>query len=222
MKHSHTIPTPHHNLTPVHYYGYTLIEVLVALMVFSILTATTSYTLYNTFHTKKLVSLQSDQLNELQLAILILQRDLKQIIERSSYGNDMAFYPPFIGNSDYIEFTRDGVMNPDRHPNSNLRRIAYLCKNKQLIRQQWQRVDTPNRNKDYSKRILLKNLDHCSFAFLSKNLEILNIWRAARVQENQQKAVLPLGIKFNFIVPNWGKLNLIFSVPVSQNSLKNV
>ena len=73
-------------------HGFTLIEVMVALAVFAILSAMTSQALYHAFDTRARVNEQANQLNAIQLAMTLIRRDTQQIIERSIYGNDMHIF----------------------------------------------------------------------------------------------------------------------------------
>ncbi len=92
--------------------GYTLLEVLVALAVFAILSTITASAMYNAFTTRSHVNLQTDQLNSLQIAITLITRDTEQLVERSVLDHDMHSVAPFIGEPSYLEFTRGGDVNP--------------------------------------------------------------------------------------------------------------
>lgn len=193
--------------------GYTLIEVMVALAVFAILAAITSQALYHAFDTRARVNVQANQLNDIQLAIALLSRDTEQVIDRSIRGNEMHLFPPFIGQPHYFEFTRDGLVNPGGvELRSTLKRIAFLCMGKKLVRRSWESLDTPSR-KNYRDKILLNNLDECSFAYLTNARQILTEWREYAVQQNQKKETLPLAIQVNLNIHNWGKMSLLFAVP---------
>src|SRR5438105_632303 len=92
--------------------GFTLIEILIALAVFAILATITTSVLYNAFTTRARVNEQSALLTELQLAISLIQQDTRQTIERPIRSNEMRLFPAFIGQAHYVEFTRDGNVNP--------------------------------------------------------------------------------------------------------------
>ena len=157
--------------------GYTLLEILIALAVFAILSTITASAMYNAFDTRSRVNIQANQLNVIQLALTIIEKDTEQIVERAANGNDMRVYPPFVGHKTYLEFTRGGLVNPNNiEARSTLKRIAYVCNGKKLIRRSWERLDSPNRS-THQDRILVDNLDECRFAYLANNREILPEWR---------------------------------------------
>ena len=192
--------------------GYTLLEIMVALAVFAILAAITGSAMYHAFDTRARVNVQAQQLNAVQLTLTLIARDTEQVVERAMRGNEMRSFPPFIGQSHYLEFTRGGLTNPNgTELRSTLKRIAYSCKGKKLVRRSWESLDTTNRN-DYSDKVLLDNLDDCSFAYLSRSRQILPEWRAYAVQQNQKKETLPMAIKFSLTIHNWGNMSLLFTI----------
>lgn len=184
-------------------YGFTLIEILIALAVFAILATITSSAIYHAFNTRARVTLQADRLSALQLAIAILHRDTQQIVARSVRGNKLNISRPFVGQPHYFEFTRGGHANPNGlERRSTLTREAFLCHDSQLIRRRWDTLDGPSRSL-YQDRILLDNLTKCQFAYLAQNQQMLPDWKAA---------TLPAAIQLSANVTNWGKISLLFMV----------
>lgn len=193
--------------------GFTLIEILVALAVFAILATLTSSAMYYAFNTKERVSEQAERLNTLQLALTLVQRDIEQIIPREVRGNEMQVFSTFIGETQYVEFTRSGFPNPkNEEKRSTLKRIALLCKDNKLIRRSWAELDTINR-KRYRDKILIEGVLHCKFGYLNSSLQVLSEWRANAIQQNQHAEPLPKAIQFNFTLQDWDKISLLFIIP---------
>ena len=193
--------------------GYTLIEIMIALMVFAILSTITARAMYHAFDTRARVNVQANELNTVQLALMLITRDTEQVVERAVRGSDLRTYPPFVGRSTYIEFTRGGLVNPNGlEPRSTLQRIAYVCSGKKLIRRSWDSLDTPTRSQHQDK-ILLDNLDECKFAFLANNRQVLPEWRAYALQQNQKNETLPIAIQFTLTLHDWGNMSLLFAIP---------
>jgi general secretion pathway protein J len=193
--------------------GFTLLEILIALSVFAILATITSSAMYHAFNTRALVTKQADRLSTLQLAMALIQRDTQQITQRSVRGNQLHLFPAFTGQSQYLEFTRGGAVNPDGSVlRSTLMRIAFLCRNGQLVRRSWEALDTPYRNK-YQDKVLLNNLDQCKFAYLMHNHQVLSEWHENALRENQRKESLPTAIQFTFNLTDWGNMSLLFVIP---------
>lgn len=195
------------------YQGFTLIEILIALTVFAILATITSSTLYYAFTARTRVNEQADRLNTLQLAVSIIQQDISQIIERPIRGNEMRLFPAFVGQPQYLEFTRDGVINPGSiEKRSNLKRIALVCQDNKLLRRTWASLDPLDRNID-EDRELINNLSGCNFNYLNQNLQVLTEWHEQAVSQNQRQEPLPKAIQLNLKLNDWGKFNLLFIIP---------
>lgn len=193
--------------------GFTLIEILIALSVFAILATITSSAMYHAFNTRTRVSMQADRLSQLQLAMALIQRDTQQIIERSVRGNELHLFPPFIGQPNYLEFTRGGSINTTENaPGSTLKRVAYLCRGSQLIRRSWNILDTPNR-KQFQDKPLLNNLTECHIAYLAHNQQVLPTWHEYALKQDQRQETLPSAIQFTLHLNDWGNMSLLFIIP---------
>ena len=196
-----------------HTLGFTLLEILVALSVFVILATMTSSAMYHAFNTRALVTAQADRLSTLQLAMALIKRDTQQIVERSVHDSQQHVFPAFIGRSNYVEFTRSGEVNPaDSEQRSTLIRIAFLCRNDQLVRRRWETPDTPHRG-TYQDKVLLSHLSQCRFAYLDHNQQVLSEWHENAVKQNQHKESLPNAIQFTLNLTYWGDMSLLFVIP---------
>lgn len=193
--------------------GYTLLEVLVALTVFAILATITASAMYHAFNTRERVNIQANQLNIIQVAMTLFTRDTEQIVERGIVSNDFHQYPPFIGKTKYLEFTRGGSTNPSAvMRKSTLKRVAYICSGKKLIRRSWENLDAPIR-KNYQDKILLNNLEQCSFAYLNMHRHALPEWRVYAVEDAQKMETLPLALQMSLTLSGWGSMSLLFVIP---------
>ena len=193
--------------------AFTLFEILIALVIFSILATITSSAMYHAFNTRAIVTKQADKLSEIQLAMALIRRDTQQIVERSVRSNTSQHLPVFTGRPQYVEFTRGGKVNPGGQLLSNtLMRIAFICREGQLIRRSWEALDTPHRN-TYQDRVLLSHLTQCQFAYLAHNNQVLSTWRENALKQNQRKESLPTAIQFTLNVKDWGDMSLLFIVP---------
>lgn len=208
--------------------GFTLIEILVALFIFAILSTITAAALHNILQSQKIVRVHAKRLQQLQLTLSLMQQDTNAMIQRSIYADDFQFFPAFIGRSDYVEFSRGGLPNPQGiEQQSTLLRLAWLCHNHQLIRRIWAHTDTPHRNQ-YSDSVLLKNVQNCHFAFLDKQLRTWNDWKDVLAQDKtsmntpnpDKPEILPKAIQFNLITKEFGTGSFLWSITpaVYQNA----
>jgi general secretion pathway protein J len=198
-----------------HIDGFTLVELLIALFIFAILATLTTLSLTQSIKTKRLIDETSVALAPLEYTLLIIKQDTHHAINRAIRGNDMRLFPPFIGQKNYIEFTRNGIINPFHEKKSNLLRVAYLCENKKLIRRIFEAVDSTDR-KHYSDTTLLNNLSKCAFEYISHRGETLSEWREFALSKGKTPEFLPAGMIIHFGTKKFGEVNLDYSLSSPQ------
>ena len=190
--------------------GYTLIEVMIALSVFAVIAALSSGVMYHVFDIRGRVAMQANQLGELQFALTLIEHDTIQFIPRTVRTKDAHVFSSFTGTHQYMEFTRGGQVNPKGLAlRSTLKRVAFLCNHKQLIRRSWNVLDTLNR-KDYEDKVLLSNLETCSFFYVSRNHQMMPEWRAYKIEQNQRMEFVPSAIQITINPAGWGKMTFLF------------
>lgn len=193
--------------------GFTLIEVLIALSIFAILATITASTLYYAFNNRERVNAQAEVLDSLHLAVSIIQQDTSLAVERGVRGNDMHPFAAFIGQGNYLEFTRDGIINPHAQEHrSTLKRVALVCEKNKLIHRTWESLDALDRN-NYQDKILLSNISQCNFKYVNQSLQTLSEWREQAVSQNQTKEPFPKAIQVNLSFQEWGEMNMLFIIP---------
>lgn len=196
--------------------AFTLIEILIALVIFSIIATLTSAILYQSYNSRDRVNTIADKFNEMQLAFALIERDTYQMIPRTVLGNDMLEYSEFIGTPTAAEFTRAGFANPgQKEQRAALQRISYYCSNDKLIRRNWFELDTLNRAR-FQEKILLSNLESCHFDYYNRNLQVLENWRPQQAKvrfAGPRPELLPCAIKMHFRFKNRGNIELLFIIP---------
>jgi len=105
--------------------GFTLIEVLVTLVVFSIMAALAYGGLNSIARTRAALVMQQDAFRDLVRAVATLDRDLREAVARPVLGNVGQTLPSFAGTANGLEFTRLGFANPQAETRSNLERVQY-------------------------------------------------------------------------------------------------
>ena len=193
--------------------GFTLIEILIALTVFAVLASITASSLYYAFNNRNRVTIQANRLNMLEMAVSIIQQDTAQIVDRAIRGNEMRLFPTIVGQPEYMEFTRDGVLNPNSiEKRSTLKRVALVCMEGQLLRRTWTSLDPVDRNK-YSDKLLIDELSSCHFSYLNQNLQSLTEWREKAITQNQRSEPFPKALQIKLTLKDWGAMSLLFIIP---------
>jgi general secretion pathway protein J len=105
--------------------GFSLIELLVAVTVFSIMAALAYGGLNSIARTRGELARQEDAFRDLMRAVNTLDRDLRQTVARQVLGSVGQTLPAFTGTASGLEFTRLGFANPQAEQRPNLERVLY-------------------------------------------------------------------------------------------------
>jgi general secretion pathway protein J len=120
--------------------GFTLLELLVALAIFSLLSVMSYSGLRSVMEQRALTGQEAERLGRLQKIYLLMQRDIEQVVARpvrDEYGTEL---PPLAG-AEVLQLTRGGWRNPLGHARSTLQRVGYAYEDEQLVRYTWLVLD---------------------------------------------------------------------------------
>jgi len=197
--------------------GFTLIEIMIALFIFAIISMIISYGLNNVFTAKQKISIVEKRLNELQFALLLMQHDTSQLIDYTSPSTPSS---TTTGNNTQFSFVTTNNANPmGLEQRSNLMHVSYLSKNNQLIRNIWfnepatsnnmllNMNSTPQVNKQLLSRVLLNNVTNLKFRYLSSS-GFIDTWPPP----NLSSQTPPLAIQISFNVPEWGNITQLYRI----------
>lgn len=133
--------------------GYTLVEVLIAVTVFSVL-AGSVYLALNSLSAAAFVQRErSAELAELQLAMARLESDLRQLASRPVRGADGQLEPALFGRAEQLEGTRAGWSNPLEHGRGQLQRFGWSVDEQGLTRRAWPATDRTPRTNPVDERV---------------------------------------------------------------------
>lgn len=193
--------------------GFTLIEIIVALAVFAIITSFTSYILAQSFDINKRLKTQSMRRHQLEIAVVLLRRETAQIINRPVRGNEQSLFPALIAHADGVEFTRSGDINPNGvAQRSTLKRVAYLCYGNKLIRRTWPLLDSPDR-RQFLSQTLFDHLSSCSFTYMDAKHRPHTEWKMRPRDRTEQLAPLPTSIICHLTLEKLGALDIVLPLP---------
>jgi general secretion pathway protein J len=195
--------------------GFTLIELVVAMAVFAIMAAIAYSGLNNVLLAREQTDTHAEQLQQLQLAITWIARDIEQAVDRGARSQYGEFLPPLVGN-DFegyaIELTRGGWRNPANHARSNLQRVAYAVREEQLIRAYWRVLDRAEDSKAY-ENVLLDGVKGIEVRYLAPDNEWHRSWPAQLLGANNESAPsLPRAVEFNIDTKQFGKITRVLRV----------
>jgi len=191
--------------------GFTLLEVLVAIMIFALLSLAAYQVLQGVLRSAEISKIHSERLTELQRAMLIIEQDFTQIVARKSRqeGADkeelraLTIGNEILSSEDQgIEFNRLGWANPlGLLPRSNILRVRYILRDGQLQRLYFLYPDTVS-GQTPEVQVLLNDIEKLSFRFWS------NGWTSSWSSAER----LPEGIEINFTSKYFADIRRAFLV----------
>ena len=141
--------------------GFTLIEVLVSLFIFSIISIGATTALTQSLKTKEQLASVMDELNEINIARTIIKNDISAITLRASRDElgDKRPYSLFSDSTVLLSFTRRGLENPGGlEKRGDLERVNYVFEEGSLIRISYEH-ENPGQMPNTYRLVLLKNIE---------------------------------------------------------------
>jgi len=186
--------------------GFTLLELLVALSIFSILSVMAYGGLQTVISTKQATQKSADRIAEIQLVMMRMSNDLRQALPRkirSEYGDFLYAMQSSKNSNETMSWTRAGYRNPARLKRSNVQRVAYKLKDQKLIRLTWPVLDRAQDTKIMETEVLL-NVESIKWRFLNNEKEWVIRW--PEEAEKAELYPLPKAVEFTFELKDWGKI----------------
>ena len=195
-------------------YGFTLIEIMVAMVIFTFIGLASTGVLTSVINSDQLSSERFEKLEELQRAMLTIERDILQIVPRTvringdpvsaviSGGEDV-----YNSDADGLGFVRVGWHNPQMLlPRSTLQAIGYRIQEQQLQRLYGNYVDNVI-GYEPKVKILLSDIEDFRVSFLTdvEQLEDPQEWK-----NSYSSATLPIAISVTIISKTFGEIRREF------------
>jgi general secretion pathway protein J len=171
--------------------GFTLLEIIIALFILSILAMVAITSLRPVLRTQEQSKFYLERLEQLQLAYMQMQRDSAQMM-----------FPPFISPSgDLIEFTGNGFTNPfNQETRTTLQQVSYTILGNQVIRSTQQTEDQGPYN-EISSKVILDNVI---------NFNVEPLYLQPMLLDNPDQ--LPAAIAVSMVLDNQQTLYWLFTV----------
>lgn len=180
--------------------GFTLVEVLVSLFIFALISAGTMGAMFQTFSAKDRLDIASSELAEIAAFRAIIRADM--------YGMDLRPMRDGVGGTEnylvttrnpaepaaILTFTRLGRSNPSEAARGQAERVRYLLRDGQFIRESLSH-ENPAQLEGWSGRILLENIE---------NIDVIY----------RQNLSSELSAPVNLVVEEWIVLNTQDEAPV--------
>ena len=197
-----------------HSLGFTLIEILVAMAIFTIIGLASTGVLTSVINSDQLSTERFAKLEELQRAMLTIERDVMQIVPRAvrvngelvsavtSGGEDV-----FDSEADGLGFVRVGWHNPQMLlPRSTLQAVGYRLQEEQLQRLYGNYVDNVI-GYEPKVKVLLSDIEDFRVSFLT---DIAQLEKPKDWEESYSDATLPIAISITIVSKTFGEIRREF------------
>jgi general secretion pathway protein J len=196
--------------------GFTLVEILVALLVFSVVGLISARLLSQSIDNQNNLQDRGERLAEVHRAMRVLQRDILQL-SRRKVRNDQGDVLPalIISNEGTIEFTRVGWRNPLGQPRSEVQRVGYRWQDEALLRGYWLTLDR-GYDDEPAYQTLLENIQDIEFFAVDQLNNEHDLWPLApdtanASPENQELYLTAIIVRLD--VRPFGVIERIWRVP---------
>ena len=193
--------------------GFTLLELLIALAVFSILSLMAYSGLQIVMDSKEHTEKQADRLIELQRAFTFIGRDIEQTIGRSirdSFGDTKAAMVGSSFGTIPLEFTRAGWRNPAKLTRSSMERVMYRYDEENITRLSVSALDQPPQVEPL-ERHLLSEVKELKFRYLDDKLSWNDSWPPS-FGPAAGLSSLPRAVEVTLDMIGFGEIKRIFRV----------
>ncbi len=193
--------------------GFTLLELVVAVGIFSLMSAIAYGGLLSVLKTAGGTEAQSARLGEIQIAMVRLERDVEQAVPRAvrdQFG-DLRQALVAAGGGTTMELTRAGYFNPVDLPRSTLQRVQWTFEGDTLYRSPWPVLDRPVGAEDPEPEAVLTAVESLELRFLGDDDQWHVEWPLQR--GNDTDAALPRALELRLALEDWGEIRRILMIP---------
>lgn len=188
--------------------GFTLLELLIAVSVFAVLSIMSYSALSSAVRQKQQGQEQANRLKGLQMGLLVMERDLQQALDRpTQVGTTLEPAFEYIPLEARMALTRSGWSNPLGQPRGEIQRVAYRYEKGKLYRDTWFHVDRLQDDQP-QEAVLLDELDDWQIRFMNQDHKWQEAW-PPRNAKGQATDALPLAVQFSFRMKDWGEIHRI-------------
>lgn len=196
--------------------GFTLVEILVALLVFAVVGLLSTRLLSQSIDNQNNLQDRGQRLAEIHRAMRVLQRDIVQLSRRKIRDAQGEELPALIvSDQSAIEFSRVGWRNPLRQPRSEVQRVGYRWQDEKIIRGYWLTLDR-SYDAEPAYQTLLENVEAIEFFAVDQLGNEHKQWPLdpeANVVTEEGEALYLAAILVRAEIAPYGMIERIWQVP---------
>ncbi|WP_129648421.1 type II secretion system minor pseudopilin GspJ [Peristeroidobacter agariperforans] len=197
--------------------GFTLVEVLVAIFIFAIVSAIAMGGYNELVKQSDVVNAGAARTRAIQATMQRLNLDFTSLEPRpvrQPLGDGLV---PALradekgGGESLVEFTHSGWSNPAGVPRSTLQRVAYRVEDNKLIRDYWLALDRTMSSEPESA-VLVDGVKSLKFRFMDPNRTWHEQWPPLGYSPAEAPWVRPIAVEFTLELEDWGELKRLVEV----------
>lgn len=203
-----------------HHNGFTLLEILIAMAIFSLIGLASSQVLFSVLTSDEVSQQSAKELTAMQRSYQVIQRDVMQMVPRATRVNGEQPQENYIlsgegildGEGDGIAFNRLGWRNPAQmFPRGTTQAVGYRLFENKLQRLHYLYPDQAG-DSEVKSVDLLKDIEQLTFEYFSNKK-----WRKTWGQTD-----LPQGLAFILTTKKYGEIRWQYLVPGPNNAGENM
>jgi len=202
--------------------GFTLLELLVAIAIFTIVGAMAMGGLHQLVRQREAAAATMERIRNLQRCVVRMSQDFEQLAARPIRDATSSADIPalFISNNgtDIVEFTHAGWSNPTGINRSTLQRVRYRLVDNKLYRDYWTVMDRTLASTAVPVQLLDK-VSAVKLRYMSTSREWSSNWpptqggNAIPGQGASAARNLPIAVEITISLQDWGDLRRVIEVP---------
>lgn len=192
-------------------HGFTLLEILIALFIFTIISLLLMRALHTVINADARTEASAKRLRTMQMALLILSRDLEQAVNQPVINAENKEEAAFVGDKRGFVLTHTGYGNSTGGlQRSSLSRTQYRFNEGGLWRITHDAFATSTSKSDHARQLL--KVQAARFQYLDQSGRFHETWPLDEVKDE----VLPRAVKIDLTVLSLGELSQLYAIP-AQN-----
>lgn len=197
-------------MMPGRHSGFTLIELVVAMSVFAVMSVMAFAGLRSVLTAQEVVERNAELLGQIQLATGALERDIAQSVQRPVRDTLGGPIPVLFGSPTALELTRTAWRNPLAHQRSTLQRVRFGWDGSVLTRTYWQVLD---RSQGSRPAIwpLLENVEDFRLRYRDARGDWVSQW-----PPGADRDAWPVAVEFYLSIQGFGIVHRIVPLAVAD------
>jgi general secretion pathway protein J len=189
--------------------GFTLLEVMVAIAIFTIVAAMAMGGYNQLTKQSAIVDENTARVRAIQTTVQRLSQDFAAIEPRPvreplGEAHENALRAD-ARTQQLAILTRSGWTNPAGVPRSTLQRVSWRMENKQLIREYWLVLDR-TLTAEPVDTVMLDNVDNVTLRFMDTNRTWHEQWPPLGYSGPDVERLRPIAVEITLEIPDWGKI----------------